>query len=93
MVVDMRWTASGERIAIIYKDGAVIVGGVDGNRLWGKELGFELARVEWSPDGGKLLFSTAGGEVHVYDNAGNAVSKLPLPCNDGFAGQYAVVGE
>ncbi len=33
---DMKWTANGEKICIIYEDGAVIVGSVDGNRLWGK---------------------------------------------------------
>ena len=32
----MRWTADGRRICIIYEDGAVIVGSVDGNRLWDK---------------------------------------------------------
>ena len=34
----MSWTADGQRICIIYEDGAVIVGSVDGNRLWGKEV-------------------------------------------------------
>jgi len=33
------------------KDGAVIVGSVDGNRIWGKEIkGAALAGVCWSPD-------------------------------------------
>ena len=30
----MKWTSDGQRICIIYEDGAVIVGSVDGNRLW-----------------------------------------------------------
>ena len=47
----MSWTADGQKICIIYEDGAVIVGSVDGNRLWGKELkGVELAKVCWAPD-------------------------------------------
>jgi hypothetical protein len=29
--------------------GAVIVGSVDGNRLWGKELKMQLQFCEWSP--------------------------------------------
>lgn len=29
----------------------MIVGSVDGNRLWGKELDIGLQNVEWSPDG------------------------------------------
>lgn len=33
----------------------MIVGSVDGNRLWGKELGMGLQNVEWSPDGRRLV--------------------------------------
>ncbi len=60
---DMKWTSNGEKICIIYEDGAVIVGSVDGNRLWGKELNMTLALVEWSPDGRLILFCTAQGGV------------------------------
>lgn len=43
----MRWSADGMRICIVYEDGAVIVGTVDGNRIWGKELrGLQLHGVE-----------------------------------------------
>ena len=75
-VRDMKWTSNGEKICIVYEDGAVIVGSVDGNRLWGKEIGLELALVEWSPDGRVLLFCTPLGECHVFDGSGNAVSKV-----------------
>lgn len=52
--------------------GAVIVGSVDGNRIWGKELkGVALSGVQWSPDSRLLLFSLRNGEVHVYDSQGN----------------------
>ena len=59
-------TADGQKICIVYEDGAVIVGSVDGKRLWGKELTLQLALVEWSPDGRFILFCTiqAGGVVH-----------------------------
>ena len=33
VVRDMKWTADGQKICIVYEDGAVIVGSVDGNRL------------------------------------------------------------
>ena len=46
----MKWTSDGQKICIVYQDGAVIVGSVDGNRLWGKELKSHLRLVEWSPD-------------------------------------------
>ena len=47
VVKDMAWTSDGKKICIVYADGAVIVGSVDGNRLWGSELNMDLAFVEW----------------------------------------------
>ena len=35
VVRDMAWNPDGGKICICYEDGAVIVGSVDGNRLWG----------------------------------------------------------
>ena len=47
VVRGMRWNADGQKICIVYEDGAVIVGSVDGNRIWGKELkGLTLSGVE-----------------------------------------------
>lgn len=50
--------------------GAVIVGSVDGNRIWGKELKLKLAHVQWSPSGRLLLFGNDQGELHLYDHSG-----------------------
>jgi WD repeat-containing protein 35 len=73
-VVGMAWSADGLKICIIYEDGAVIVGSVDGNRIWGKELkNIYLSGVQWSPDGKLLLFSLKNGQVHLYDNQGNFI--------------------
>ena len=76
----MKWTPDGQRICIIYEDGAVIVGSVDGNRLWGKELKTQLAHVQWSPDGRSIIFCTLQCEVHIYDAIGNFISKMNLYC-------------
>ena len=38
VVRGMAWNTDGQRICIVYEDGAVIVGSVDGNRIWGKEI-------------------------------------------------------
>ncbi|KAL8581319.1 WD repeat-containing protein 35 [Nucella lapillus] len=47
VVRGMKWTADGQKICIVYEDGAVIVGSLDGNRIWGKELrALTLACVE-----------------------------------------------
>ncbi|KAJ0409897.1 hypothetical protein P43SY_005791 [Pythium insidiosum] len=78
VVRDMKWTTDGQKICITYEDGAVIVGSVDGNRLWGKEMKTQLTFVEWSPDGKSLLFVTKDGEVSVHDALGNKVGNLTL---------------
>ena len=50
----------------------MIVGSVDGNRIWGKELkGLQLNNVEWSPDGKNIVFGISNGEVQIFDNTGN----------------------
>jgi WD repeat-containing protein 35 len=70
-VKGMSWTSDGQKICIVYEDGAVIVGSVDGNRIWGKELkGISLSGIQWSPDNRLLLFALKTGEVHLYDNQG-----------------------
>jgi len=90
VVRDMKWTADGQKICIIYEDGAVIVGSVDGNRLWGKEVGTNLALVEWSPDGRNILFVTPGGKVNLFDNRGNQISAVPLVAVEDSADQVCV---
>jgi WD repeat-containing protein 35 len=60
-----------------YKDGAVIMGSLDGNRLWGKETGIAITRVEWSPDCRLLLFVCESGDVRVHDHHGNFLMNLP----------------
>eukprot|EP00456_Euglypha_rotunda_P014472 TRINITY_DN14558_c0_g3_i6.p1 TRINITY_DN14558_c0_g3~~TRINITY_DN14558_c0_g3_i6.p1 ORF type:complete len:362 (-),score=41.07 TRINITY_DN14558_c0_g3_i6:23-1108(-) len=77
-VQDMKWTADGQKICIAYSDGSVIVGTVDGNRLWAKDLGLKLAYTEWSPDQRSILFATDDGQVKIYDSLGSPISTLPI---------------
>ncbi|XP_069691691.1 WD repeat-containing protein 35 isoform X2 [Periplaneta americana] len=93
VVKGMAWNSDGQKICIVYEDGAVIVGSVDGNRIWGKELkGSTLTGVEWSPDGKMLLFSLRNGEIHVYDNLGSFTMKLNIQCLPNMLGPTQVVG-
>lgn len=93
VVRDMKWSLDCQKICIIYEDGAVIVGTVDGQRLWGKEVKTQLAFVEWSPDGKNILFCTLNGEVHVYDNDGIYSHRVPIYCLDsGTEGTIAIAG-
>ncbi|PVD32416.1 hypothetical protein C0Q70_07850 [Pomacea canaliculata] len=93
VVRGMKWTSDGQKICIVYEDGAVIVGSLDGNRIWGKELRqVQLACVEWSPDGKKILFGIANGEVQVFDNVGNFISKLQVYCLTNITGAIHIAG-
>ncbi|BES89668.1 WD repeat domain 35 [Nesidiocoris tenuis] len=81
VVKGMAWDSDGQKICIVYEDGAVIVGSVDGNRIFGIELkGTPLTGVQWSPDGRWLVFSLKNGEVQVYDNQGNFSMKIDIHC-------------
>ncbi len=79
-VTDMKWSPDGTRICIIYEDGNVILGSVEGSRLWGKELKHKLSLIEWSPDGKLMVFATPEGEVRVYDDNGNPIHQLKIYC-------------
>ncbi|KAH9492608.1 WD repeat-containing protein 35 [Bulinus truncatus] len=93
VVKGMKWTSDGQKICIVYEDGAVIVGSLDGNRIWGKELkSLHLACVEWSPDGKKILFGIANGEVQIFDNAGNFISKMKVFCLTNVTGVTLIAG-
>ncbi|XP_048453080.1 WD repeat-containing protein 35 [Rhincodon typus] len=93
VVRSMSWNADGQKICIVYEDGAVIVGSVDGNRIWGKELkGLQLTQVAWSPDSKILIFGMANGEIHIYDSQGNFIVKLVLQCLANVTGAVSIVG-
>uniref|UniRef100_A0A8C5M5H2 WD repeat-containing protein 35 n=1 Tax=Leptobrachium leishanense TaxID=445787 RepID=A0A8C5M5H2_9ANUR len=93
VVRGMSWNADGQKICIVYEDGAVIVGSVEGNRIWGKELkGIQLCHVVWSPDSKILLFGMANGEIHIYDNQGNFIVKLVLSCLVNVTGALSISG-
>lgn len=103
IVRDLKWSSDGQKICIVYDDGkyslerkndskhfagAVIVGGVDGNRNWGKALKVQLTHVEWSPDARYLLFGTSNGEVWLFDsNSGIKLVRL----NSGRLGIYCEI--
>ena len=76
VVRDMKWTSDGKKICIVYEDGAVIVGSVDGNRLWGKEFNMSLHFVEWSPDCRNILFGSGDDDIWIYDNDGTRIKQL-----------------
>lgn len=70
----MAWNGDGQKICIVYEDGAVIVGSVDGNRLWGRDIkNAQLTQVDWSPDSKMILFGLSSGEVHLYDGSGTFI--------------------
>ena len=38
VVTGMKWSSDGQHICIIYNDGVIIMGSLEGNRVWVKEL-------------------------------------------------------
>ncbi|XP_053602083.1 WD repeat-containing protein 35 [Plodia interpunctella] len=88
-VTSMAWGSDGQKICIAYEDGAVIVGSVDGSRVWGKDIkGPGLAAVQWSPDNSLLLFALTNGELHLYDDQGNFT--MPVVVN-GVTGSMEII--
>ncbi|ORZ37391.1 hypothetical protein BCR44DRAFT_1498264 [Catenaria anguillulae PL171] len=85
-VADLKWTRNGDKIAIAYADGNIILGGVEGNRLLGKDLELPLTHVAWSPDAAFLLFATSDGVVRLFDAQANYQHKVGL-----YAGEKAIV--
>jgi WD repeat-containing protein 35 len=85
-VCDMKWSRDGQKICIAYEDGAVIVGSVEGNHIWGKDLPHPLTHLEWSPDSRILLFASSQGEVYIYDGAGNLLRPVQLKCMKDYKG-------
>jgi WD repeat-containing protein 35 len=92
VVRDMKWTSDGKKICIVYEDGAVIVGSVGGERLWGKELNLPLRFVEWSPDGKLILFVTLEAEVWVFDSEGSQLRSMTLAIQDPHKGDVPIAG-
>lgn len=45
-VVGMKWNSDGQKICIGYEDGFTILGSVNGERIWAKELNFRLSSLE-----------------------------------------------
>ncbi|KAF1763427.1 hypothetical protein GCK72_011693 [Caenorhabditis remanei] len=80
VVVGIVWNQDGTKIAIAYADGNVIVGTLEGNRIWNKELDMQLAACEWAPDGEMLIFGTADGKVVVFDETGSHFLDIPMHC-------------
>eukprot|EP01013_Petalomonas_cantuscygni_P011975 TRINITY_DN2567_c0_g1_i1.p1 TRINITY_DN2567_c0_g1~~TRINITY_DN2567_c0_g1_i1.p1 ORF type:complete len:1282 (-),score=375.63 TRINITY_DN2567_c0_g1_i1:194-4039(-) len=84
VVRDLKWTPDGHKIVIVYEDGYVIVGSIDGHRLWARDLKTNLTRVEWSPDSRYLLMGLTTPEVHLYDaHSGNFLTPVPIKCLEG----------
>jgi hypothetical protein len=86
----LRKTAGGNgaEICIAYEDGMVIVGTVEGSRLWSKDVGARLSLIEWAPNGQALLFATAaaGPDLCVRAaGAASAVRRHAAPCHANLA--------
>uniref|UniRef100_A0A914YTB8 Anaphase-promoting complex subunit 4-like WD40 domain-containing protein n=1 Tax=Panagrolaimus superbus TaxID=310955 RepID=A0A914YTB8_9BILA len=79
-IMDMKWSPDGQKVSIVYEDGQVIVGSVEGNRIWAKDVSTGLAACAFNVDSSLLLVGLMDGEVHAYDSSGNFAFKVPMIC-------------
>lgn len=68
-VTGLDWSPDGAMIAILYEDGNMIIGSVEGTRLWEKEFKVICRNVQWNPDS-KVLLVGVGDEVQAFDENG-----------------------
>eukprot|EP01052_Picozoa_sp_SAG31_P004075 SAG31_NODE_165_length_21701_cov_9.786409_7_plen_347_part_00 len=91
-VTDQKWNSDGQKICIAYSDGHVIVGSVDGNRLWGKETGHNLKLVEWAPDSNRIVFINDSNDVLLFDQNGSEIDKIQVQILDGASQDLKAIG-
>jgi WD repeat-containing protein 35 len=75
-VGDVKWSPDGENVCIAYGDGAIVVGSVEGKRLWSKSLNVSHQRLAWSPDSMNILIANTDDSIIVYDMSGNIVQEF-----------------
>lgn len=81
LITDVQWSADGTKLCILIEDGQMIVGSVDGERLWNLQIANDIPSiVEWSPDNKHILVGTKNGEVMVFDMLGNHMHSINLIC-------------
>lgn len=76
-VTGLSWSPDGSLIAILYEDGAMIIGSVEGQRVWGKDHKCRCQGIQWSPDSRLLLVGT-NDAIIVYDDKGHNTGKVPI---------------
>ena len=84
-IADISWSHDGEKICIIYSDGAIIMGAVDGTRIWAKDSSETLANISWAPHDSSFLVGTLDGKLLLHDLSGTLIRKLTedwSPLND-----------
>lgn len=79
-VRDMRWSPNGTKICISYEDGKVVMGSVEGQKIWDKDLKNHLSHCCWDPTGRNIVFATLSGEVHFFDASGSFISQVHNYC-------------
>ena len=92
-VADQKWTADGQKICIVYRDGHIIVGSVDGNRIWGKDLDMksaEMSLVAWAPDSKRIVFIDTQNTVMLFDKEGEKIGNITMHVLAGSGEAHAI---
>ena len=81
-VTDVKWTKKGKHIGIVYQDGNIVVGSVEGERIWGQEVNVPLKKIAWCPENRTIIFVTAQNEAKIYDHQGYYIDDLEKVLRD-----------
>jgi WD repeat-containing protein 35 len=80
LIRDVRWSNDGFYLCILVDDGQIIVGSVEGEKVWNKKVQKVPVMVEWSPDGRFMLVGTDKGEIMVFQHDGTYQYSIYIQC-------------
>ncbi|KAG9397149.1 hypothetical protein J8273_1058 [Carpediemonas membranifera] len=78
-IAGMEWTANGDRVAIAYTDGNVVMGTAEGARTMSAQTGIYLKGIAISPDTKTVLLVDTSDNIHIMDAVVKPVARLNLP--------------
>ncbi len=68
-----KWSKNGGFIMIVIEKGSMILGSVEGERIWNKKLNFEIEYLDWLEEDKTVVVSDSKGEMVALDTKSNEI--------------------